>query len=98
SEGAVSQAQCETAFFLRRVAAAQYVQDRYGLRCSKQTLAKLATIGGGPVFRSAGRIPLYAPADLDSWALSKIGKPRASTSVLAEEAWARSVTKFHIQK
>jgi hypothetical protein len=82
-EGAVDSAQCETVLFLRRIAAAKYIQDRYGLRCSKQTLAKLATIGGGPIFRSAGRTPLYAPKDLDEWALSRIGKPRTSTSVLA---------------
>jgi hypothetical protein len=74
--------------YLRRVAAAQYVQERYGLRCSKQTLAKLATMGGGPIFHSAGRTPLYSPVDLDEWALSKISGPRASTSTLADTATA----------
>jgi hypothetical protein len=69
--------------FLRRVDAANYLQQRYGLRCAKQTLAKLAVLGGGPVFRNAGRVPLYAPSDLDEWALSRMGKPRTSTSVLA---------------
>jgi hypothetical protein len=77
------QTQPESVVFLRRIAAAKYIQDRYGLRCSKQTLAKLATLGGGPIFRSAGRTPLYAPADLDEWALSRIGKPRTSTSVFS---------------
>jgi hypothetical protein len=70
--------------FLRRADAANYLQERYGLRCAKQTLAKLAVLGGGPIFRHAGRTPIYAPADLDEWALSQIGKPRTSTSVLAE--------------
>jgi hypothetical protein len=70
--------------FLRRADAANYLQQKYGLRCAKQTLAKLAVLGDGPVFRNAGRVPLYAPADLDEWALSRIGKPRTSTSVLAE--------------
>src|SRR6478736_2953861 len=60
NEGAGDQAQRESVLFLRRIAAARYIQDRYGLRCSKQTLAKLATMGGGPIFRSAGRTPLYA--------------------------------------
>jgi hypothetical protein len=82
-EETIDQSQRETVVFLRRIAAAQYIQDRYGLRCSKQTLAKLATMGGGPIFRSAGRTPLYAPKDLDQWALSRISKPRTSTSVLA---------------
>jgi hypothetical protein len=74
--------------FLRRSDAANYLQHRYGLRCAKQTLAKLAALGGGPIFRHAGRTPIYAPADLDKWALSQIGKPRTSTSVLTDTAGA----------
>ena len=74
--------------FLRRSDAANYLQHRYGLRCAKQTLTKLAALGGGPIFRHAGRTPIYAPADLDKWALSQIGKPRTSTSVLAERTTA----------
>ena len=66
--------------FLRRADAARYLQSKYGLRCAKQTLAKLAVIGGGPAFRLAGRTPLYAPPDLDGWAESKISGPRLSTS------------------
>jgi hypothetical protein len=74
--------------FLRRADAANYLQQRYGLRCGRQTLAKLAALGGGPTFRHAGRTPIYAPADLDEWALSQIGKPRTSTSVLTDTAGA----------
>jgi hypothetical protein len=66
--------------FLRRADAARYLQNKFGLRCAKQTLAKLAVIGGRPTFRLAGRTPLYAPSDLDGWAESKIGGPRLSTS------------------
>jgi hypothetical protein len=66
--------------FLRRVDAAQYLQNQFGLRCAKQTLAKLAVIGGGPRYHLGGRTPLYAPADLDRWAKSKISGPRLSTS------------------
>jgi hypothetical protein len=66
--------------FLRRADAARYLQNKFGLRCAKQTLAKLAVIGGGPAFRLAGRTPLYAPSDLDGWAESKISGPRLSTS------------------
>lgn len=66
--------------YLRRPDAAAYVRDTYGFPCSRQWLAKLAVIGGGPVFRKAGRVPLYAPADLDTWATGRISGPQRSTS------------------
>jgi hypothetical protein len=66
--------------FLRRADAAAYVSERYGFPCSRQWLAKLAVIGGGPVFRKAGRFPIYKPSDLDSWAQSRIGPAQTSTS------------------
>jgi hypothetical protein len=66
--------------FLRRTDAAAYVTDRYGFPCSRQWLAKLAVVGGGPVFRKAGRYPIYHPADLDRWATARIGPARRSTS------------------
>jgi hypothetical protein len=66
--------------YLRRVDAAAYVRDRYGFPRSRQWLAKLAVVGGGPTYRKSGRTPLYAPQDLDTWALSRIGEPRRSTS------------------
>ena len=91
-EETVDQTQRESVIYLRRLAAAQYIQDRYGLRCSKQTLAKLATMGGGPIFRSAGRTPLYAPKDLDEWAHSRIGKPRTSTSTLVDAVMAECLS------
>jgi hypothetical protein len=69
--------------YLRRAEAATYVQSSYGFPCSPRWLAKLAVIGGGPVFRKAGKTPLYAPGDLDSWAAQRIGAPRRSTSVFA---------------
>jgi hypothetical protein len=65
--------------FYRRKAAAEYLTNKYGFGASA-TLAKLAVIGGGPEFHKAGRIVLYAEAGLDTWALSKIGAPRHSTS------------------
>jgi hypothetical protein len=66
--------------FLRRAEAAAYVQATYGFPCSRQWLAKLAVIGGGPVYRKAGRTPIYAPEDLDAWAVARIGAPQRSTS------------------
>jgi hypothetical protein len=66
--------------FLRRAEAAIYVETTYGFPCSRQWLAKLAVVGGGPTYRKAGRTPLYAPIDLDTWASSRIGEPQQSTS------------------
>ena len=67
--------------FLRRADAAHHVRTNWGIPCSTKWLAKLAVIGGGPIFRKAGRFPIYLPADLDSWAQARIGEPRRSTSV-----------------
>jgi hypothetical protein len=66
--------------FFRRKAAASYVRENWGYPCSPGTLAKLAVIGGGPIFRKGGRFPLYLPEDLDRWMQSKIGRPQKSTS------------------
>ena len=65
---------------LRRVEAARYISDKVGLPCSARTLAKLACIGGGPLYRKASRVPLYDPSDLLTWARSKIGRKQRSTS------------------
>ncbi|MBZ6077572.1 hypothetical protein [Microvirga puerhi] len=66
--------------FLRRAEAANYVETHYGFPCSRQWLAKLAVVGGGPLYRKAGRTPIYAPSDLDRWAMDRIGAPQRSTS------------------
>jgi hypothetical protein len=66
--------------YLRRDKAAQHVRDTWGLPCSTKWLAKLAVVGGGPIFRKAGRTPIYSPTDLDTWAQSRIGAPQKSTS------------------
>jgi|GraSoi2013_100cm_1033763.scaffolds.fasta_scaffold154185_2 hypothetical protein len=65
---------------LRRKEAARYVQQTWGIPLSANTMAKLAVIGGGPLFRKAGRFPLYEVADLDAWAHRKLGPKRRSTS------------------
>lgn len=66
--------------YLRRDDAARHVRETWGVPCSAKWLAKLAVTGGGPVFRKAGRTPIYAPADLDVWAQARISGPRQSTS------------------
>lgn len=70
-----------TKLLLRRSEAAEYLQQQYGL-FTTQTLAKLATIGGGPLFIKLGRFPLYRREDLDTWANDKMSKPVRSTSEL----------------
>jgi hypothetical protein len=64
---------------LGRKEAAQFLTDR-GYRTASATLAKLACIGGGPIFESFGRRPLYREADLLAWALARTTGPRRSTS------------------
>jgi hypothetical protein len=66
--------------FLRRKAASDYLRETHGLERAPSTLAKLAVIGGGPTFRRAGRIPVYATDDLDEWAISLLSPPMRSTS------------------
>jgi len=71
--------------YLRRKPAALYLNDSWGLPTAASTLAKMAVVGGGPAFHSAGRIPLYAIEELDRYAKAKLGKPRRSTSDVAAE-------------
>jgi hypothetical protein len=66
---------------LRRVGAAKYLAETYGINISPKTLAKWACVSSdGPAFRKAGRIPLYPVSSLDSWAQSRLGPLVRSTS------------------
>lgn len=69
---------------LRRDEASAYIRDQYRLPCSEKYLAKLAVVGGGPLFRKASRFPIYDKADLDSWASKRISGKVSSTSQLKE--------------
>jgi hypothetical protein len=51
-----------------------------GYPVSAATLATKATRGGGPPFRSFGRIPLYRWGDALEWAEGRLSAPRRSTS------------------
>jgi hypothetical protein len=73
-----------TSPLLRRDSAAAYLTDKWGIPTSPRTLAKQACVGGGPPFRKAGRVPLYADEDLDQYAREKIGPRVRSTSELAK--------------
>ncbi len=67
---------------LRRAEAANYLENVHGQPCKPQYLAKLAVIGGGPPFQKAGKFPLYAPCDLDAWALQRLSPRVNSTAEL----------------
>jgi hypothetical protein len=52
----------------------------HGLQVATATLAKLASIGGGPGFNKCMRTPLYPREELDRWATERLGKLVRSTS------------------
>ena len=66
--------------YFNRKSAAAYLFDKYGFCRSWRTLAKLACMGEGPHYSLASNTALYRPADLDAWAITRIGKPAKSTS------------------
>ena len=65
---------------LRRWEASEYMEFAHGLTMAPATLAKLASIGGGPGFHRVGRTPLYPRDELDRWAIEKLGRVVKSTS------------------
>jgi hypothetical protein len=64
---------------LRRRATAKALTEA-GYPTSEATLATKASRGGGPPYRSYGRIALYRWADVLEWAERKLSAPRCSTS------------------
>ncbi|MEY9531158.1 hypothetical protein [Sinorhizobium fredii] len=65
---------------LRRSEVPAYLLDKHGIPIALATLNKMATTGGGPAMRYAGRIPLYDVEDLDRWATDRLSRPVTSTS------------------
>ena len=65
---------------MRRKDASVYLDNKHGVKRTPGTLAKLACIGGGPVFQRDGRIPLYTEEWLDDYAESVLSPPMRSTS------------------
>ena len=65
---------------LRRVEAAAYIRNTYGMPCSPRWLAKLAVVGGGPPFHKAGPTPLYPQEGLDAWAAERLGGAHTTTN------------------
>jgi hypothetical protein len=69
--------------YFRREDAAAYLTATFGFPVSKAWLAKLASTGGGPVFRKAGRVPLYSKSDLDYWAQARLSEPFRASGIPA---------------
>lgn len=65
---------------LRRAEVPAYLMEKHGIPIALNTLNKMATVGGGPAMRYAGRIPLYDVTDLDKWAEERLTGPVSSTS------------------
>jgi hypothetical protein len=76
--------------YLRRADAARYIREAYGIPCVATTLAKYASIGGGPAFRKAGKFPIYSRSDLDAWAEQRFGELVRSTSELSDQRGGRA--------
>jgi hypothetical protein len=69
--------------------AAAYIRERHQIRCTAGYLAKLASLGGGPVFhRVNGRWAYYLEEDLDTWAQGRISRPLRKASDLPVSAHA----------
>lgn len=66
---------------LNPLEAVEYLAEIHGVSIAHATLAKLRCVGGGAAFQKFGRSVLYPRQALDVWALDKLGKPIASTSV-----------------
>jgi hypothetical protein len=58
---------------LRRTEVPEYLLLKHGLPIAVATLAKLASVGGGPPFDRMNRTPLYRVDLLDQWAQAKLG-------------------------
>ena len=67
--------------YRRRPEASAYLRERWGLSHAPSTLAKYASIDGGPRFvHDNGRIPLYPEGELDAWARSRFSPLKSSMS------------------
>jgi hypothetical protein len=64
----------------RRDEASAYLKQSWGLDRKTSTLAKYASLGGGPKFEYAGRVPIYPQNELDTWAQSILSGLCSSTA------------------
>ena len=66
--------------FVCRKGASAHLLKKWGVSYTASTLAKMATVDGGPPYRKVGRRVYYTVADLDRWLSEK-------TSDLTECSW-----------
>ena len=71
--------------FLNRKEAARYAAEERGAPVTAKTLAKMACLGGGPLYQIFGNTALYTKENLDAWIDGKLSPLRASTSEIVEE-------------
>lgn len=74
--------------FIPRSAVPDYCAER-GLLLSKRTLAKMATVGGGPEYQLFGGRAYYTRQALDAWMEARLSTPRRSTSDYAQRIEGR---------
>lgn len=65
---------------LRRKELSEYLRLKHGLHVAPATLAKFASLGGGPPFRKFGVTPFYDVTSADAWAIQRLGREHLSTS------------------
>jgi hypothetical protein len=65
---------------LRRNEASEYLKSTWGIVRRPSTLAKYASLGGGPKIQYVGKIPTYTPVELDIWAKALLSPPCSSTA------------------
>ncbi|GJD46809.1 hypothetical protein AFCDBAGC_4693 [Methylobacterium cerastii] len=71
---------------MRRVEAASFIRETFGVSCCASTLAKLAVVGGGPEYQKFGRFPLYTPSACRAWVQGRLSRRVTSTSELSSHA------------
>lgn len=65
---------------LRRTEASEYLRLAHGIEIAPATLAKKASVGGGPSYNVSVRTPLYPRTELDRWAVERLGRLRRDSS------------------
>ena len=65
---------------LRRWEASEYLLVVHGIQVATATLAKYASVGGGPAYHKSVRTPLYPREELDRWAAERLGNLVRSSS------------------
>jgi hypothetical protein len=66
--------------YFTRDGAATYLEETWGIRCSKASLAKFAVSGKGPAYHRSGRDALYAPIILDTYAKRRLGSAASAAT------------------